>query len=199
MAAAGPYRPVPAAASKGTVDDGRTAVVDDEVAEAVRHRDVAVLELLYATGIRVSELCGLDLTDVDQRRRTVLVMGKGGKERVVPFGVPASQALSAWLQRRPALTAVGEPALFVGLRGRRIGQRQVRSVVHRACQDTDGVTRLGPHALRHTAATHMLDGGADLRSVQELLGHATLATTQVYTHVSVERLRQGYLQAHPRA
>jgi integrase/recombinase XerC len=159
-----------------------------------------MLELLYSTGIRVGELCSLDVGDVDEFRRTVRVLGKGGKERVVPVGIPAMEALRGWTSAREALVPeAGQRALFLGVRGGRIGQRQVRDIVHSACRDTPGVTRLGPHALRHSAATHMLDGGADLRSVQELLGHATLATTQIYTHVSVERLRAGYQQAHPRA
>ncbi len=164
-------------------------------------RDVALLEMLYATGIRVGELCGLDLDDVDRERRVVRVLGKGRKERTVPFGVPAEQALDAWLVRgRPALAADGSgPALFLGARGRRIDQRAVRTVVHRRIAEVPGAPDLGPHGLRHTAATHLLEGGADLRSVQELLGHASLATTQIYTHISNDRLRQAYRQAHPRA
>jgi len=164
-------------------------------------RDAAMLELLYGCGIRVGELCGLDLGDVDHERRTVRVMGKGSRERVVPFGVPAAGALAAWLRAgRPALVLPDSPpALFLGRRGRRVNQRQVRQVVHELLAAVDGAPPLGPHGLRHSAATHLLDGGADLRSVQELLGHATLATTQIYTHVSVERLRASYRQAHPRA
>jgi integrase/recombinase XerC len=164
-------------------------------------RDAAMLELLYASGIRVAELCGLDAGDVDVARRTVRVLGKGAKERVVPFGVPALLALDAWSVRgRPALDrAGGSPALFLGRRGGRVDQRQVRAAVHRLLEAVPGAPSLGPHGLRHSAATHLLDGGADLRSVQELLGHATLATTQIYTHVSVERLRASYRQAHPRA
>jgi len=164
-------------------------------------RDRALLELLYATGVRVSELTGLDLGDVDHARRTLRVMGKGGKERVVPFGVPAAGALQAWLDvGRPVLTgAASGQAVFLGRRGRRVDQRQVRDVVHRGVATVEGAPAMGPHGLRHSAATHLLDGGADLRSVQELLGHATLSTTQIYTHVSVERLRAGHRQAHPRA
>jgi integrase/recombinase XerC len=164
-------------------------------------RDVAILELLYATGIRVGELCGLDVDDVDRARRVVRVLGKGRKERTVPFGLPADQALGRWLERaRPALVAPGAgAALFLGARGGRIDQRAVRSMVHRRLAEVPGAPDLGPHGLRHTAATHLLEGGADLRTVQELLGHASLATTQIYTHVTAERLRKAYQLAHPRA
>ena len=164
-------------------------------------RDSAALELLYATGIRVGELVGLDLGSVDLGRRTLRVLGKGNKERTVPFGVPAAHALEAWLSTgRPRLrTEESGAALFLGLRGRRWDQRQARSTVDAALRALGDTSARGPHALRHTAATHLLDGGADLRSVQELLGHTSLATTQLYTHVSVERLREGYKQAHPRA
>ena len=164
-------------------------------------RDRAALELLYATGIRVGELCGLDLDDVDPRRRVVRVLGKGAKERSVPYGEPAARAVQAWLQHgRPrwARPASG-PALLLGARGGRVDQRAVRGLVHARLQGVPGAPDLGPHGLRHSAATHLLEGGADLRSVQELLGHATLATTQIYTHVSVERLRTSYDRAHPRA
>ena len=164
-------------------------------------RDLAVLELLYGTGIRVGELCGLDVDDLDDQRRVVRVLGKGRKERVVPFGVPAQRALDGWRRGgRPALARPGSgPALFLGLRGGRLDPRAVRSLVHHRLADVPGAPDLGPHGLRHTAATHLLEGGADLRSVQELLGHASLATTQLYTHVSAERLKAAYLQAHPRA
>lgn len=164
-------------------------------------RDRAVVELLYATGIRVSELCGLDLGDVDPARRTVRVLGKGAKERVVPYGVPAQRALDDWLgSGRPALAGPRSgTALLLGARGGRLDPRTARAVVHRLVSHVDGAADIGPHGLRHSAATHVLEGGADLRSVQELLGHATLATTQIYTHVSVERLRSTYEQAHPRA
>lgn len=164
-------------------------------------RDVAILELLYATGIRVGELCGLDVDDVDHERRVVRVLGKGRKERTVPYGRPAEQAVSVWLSSGwPALAVSGSgPALFLGVRGRRIDQRAVRSMVHARLADVPGAPDLGPHGLRHTAATHLLEGGADLRTVQELLGHASLATTQIYTHVTTDRLRQAYRQAHPRA
>jgi integrase/recombinase XerC len=164
-------------------------------------RDLAVLEVLYASGIRVGELCGLDVDDVDRSRRVLRVLGKGAKERTVPIGAPAAQALDRWLaDGRPALaTAHSGPALFLGARGRRLDPRTVRRSVHRLLRHVPGAPDLGPHGLRHSAATHLLEGGADLRSVQELLGHATLATTQIYTHVSVDRLKATYDQAHPRA
>ncbi|MPZ96346.1 MAG: tyrosine recombinase [Propionibacteriales bacterium] len=164
-------------------------------------RDVAVLEVLYATGIRVGELCGLDVDDLDGDRRVVRVFGKGRKERSVPYGGPAAAAVQAWLDRgRPALAGERSgQALFLGARGGRVDQRAVRRVVHTRLADVPGAPDLGPHGLRHTAATHLLEGGADLRSVQELLGHASLATTQIYTHVSAERLRRAFEQAHPRA
>jgi integrase/recombinase XerC len=164
-------------------------------------RDVAMLELLYATGIRVGELVGLDIDDLDRDRNVVRVLGKGRKERSVPFGHPAARALDRWLaQGRPALRAEGAAgALFLGARGRRIDQRAVRTLVHRRIAEVTGAPDIGPHGLRHTAATHLLEGGADLRSVQELLGHASLATTQLYTHVTSDRLRAAYRQAHPRA
>ncbi|MGV0799425.1 tyrosine recombinase XerC [Mycolicibacterium elephantis] len=164
-------------------------------------RDRLIVELLYATGIRVSELCGLDLDDVDTSRRLLRVLGKGNKQRTVPFGVPAQTALTAWLgDGRPALaTADSGPALLLGVRGRRLDPRQARTVVHQTIAAVDGAPDIGPHGLRHSAATHLLEGGADLRVVQELLGHSTLATTQLYTHVTVARLRAVHDQAHPRA
>ncbi|HEX6443908.1 MAG TPA: tyrosine recombinase XerC [Streptosporangiales bacterium] len=175
------------------------AAADDGTATGVRDR--AMLELLYATGIRVSELCGLDVDDVDRERRVVRVVGKGNKERSVPVGLPAARAVDDWCARgRPDLaTERSGAALFLGARGGRIDQRTVRRVVHARLRDVDGVPDVGPHGFRHTAATHLLEGGADLRSVQELLGHASLGTTQIYTHVTVERLRKAYEQAHPRA
>lgn len=164
-------------------------------------RDVAMLELLYATGIRVGELVGLDIDDLDRERNVVRVLGKGRKERTVPFGRPAARAVDFWLKHaRPHLVVEGSgPALFLGARGKRIDQRAVREMVHRRIADVPGAPDIGPHGLRHTAATHLLEGGADLRSVQELLGHASLATTQLYTHVTTDRLRRAYQQAHPRA
>ncbi|MBM9460405.1 tyrosine recombinase XerC [Nocardioides sp. zg-536] len=176
-----------------------SALADDGT--PVGLRDVAMLELLYATGVRVGELCGLDVDDVDRDRNLVRVLGKGRKERTVPFGTPAARALDRWLREgRPQLLRPGSgPALFLGARGGRIDQRAVRTLVHRRIADVPGAPDLGPHGLRHTAATHLLEGGADLRSVQELLGHASLATTQRYTHVTTDRLRRAYQQAHPRA
>ena len=164
-------------------------------------RDYATVELLYATGIRVAELCALDLDDLDLTRRLVRVIGKGDRERSVPFGVPAERALRRWLaEGRPALVRPFPPAaLFLGARGKRLDPRIVRTVVHDAVGSVPGTADTGPHGLRHSAATHLLEGGADLRSVQELLGHATLATTQLYTHVTVERLRAIHDQAHPRS
>ncbi|HUC60139.1 MAG TPA: tyrosine recombinase XerC [Streptosporangiaceae bacterium] len=164
-------------------------------------RDLAIMELLYATGIRVSELCGLDVDDVDDARRTIRVLGKGSKERVVPVGIPAARAVDRWREAgRPLVAAAGSgAALFLGARGGRLDPRTARRVVHTSIAAVPAVQDTGPHGLRHTAATHLLEGGADLRSVQELLGHASLSTTQIYTHVSIERLISAYQQAHPRA
>ena len=164
-------------------------------------RDRLIAELLYATAVRVSELCGLDIDDVDNSRRVLRVVGKGNKQRTVPFGEPAADALQAWLARgRPALvTAESGPALLLGARGGRLDPRQARTVVHQTVAAVGGAPDMGPHGLRHTAATHLLEGGADLRIVQELLGHSSLATTQLYTHVTVARLRAVHDQAHPRA
>jgi integrase/recombinase XerC len=164
-------------------------------------RDTAIMELLYATGIRVSELCGLDVDDIDQSRRTIRVMGKGAKERVVPVGIPALRAIGQWLAAgRPEAAADSSgAALFLGARGGRIDPRTARRVVHARIAAAGSVPDTGPHGLRHTMATHLLEGGADLRSVQEMLGHASVATTQIYTHVSIERLLTAYQQAHPRA
>jgi integrase/recombinase XerC len=169
--------------------------------DPLESRDLAIMELLYATGIRVSELCGLDLNDLDDARRTIRVLGKGAKERVVPVGIPASRAVDRWRESgRPlVLTAHSGAALFLGARGGRLDPRTARRVVHTRIAAVESVPDTGPHGLRHTAATHLLEGGADLRSVQELLGHASLSTTQIYTHVSIERLISAYQQAHPRA
>ena len=164
-------------------------------------RDVAIVETLYGSGIRVSELTGLNLDDVDRERSTLRVIGKGNKERVVPIGNPAMRALDRWISEgRPQLSSdATQRALFLGSRGKRIDQRVVRDVVYDATEAVGAVKRLGPHALRHSAATHLLEGGADLRTVQEILGHSSLSTTQIYTHVSEERIKKAYEQAHPRA
>ncbi len=177
------------------------AAVHADDGSAIGLRDVAILELLYATGIRVGELCGLDVDDVDRGRRVVRVFGKGRKERTVPYGVPADRAVGAWLaDGRPRLFTSGAgPAMFLGARGRRMDQRAVRTLVHARLAEVDDAPDMGPHGLRHTAATHLLEGGADLRTVQEMLGHASLATTQIYTHVTTDRLRAAYRLAHPRA
>ncbi|MDQ2755464.1 MAG: tyrosine recombinase XerC [Actinomycetota bacterium] len=177
-----------------------TAAVAADDGDPGHVRDRAVLELLYASGIRVGELTALDVDDVDRAVDLVRVVGKGDKERMVPFGLPARRALDGWLSRRSELaTSDSGPALFLGNRGRRVDPRQVRTLVHRMLAQVPGAPDLGPHGLRHSAATHLLEGGADLRMVQELLGHASLATTQIYTHVSIDRLRRSYEQAHPRA
>lgn len=164
-------------------------------------RDLAILELLYATGIRVGELVGLDIHDLDQSRRTIRVLGKGNKERVVPYGAMAEKTVSSYLANSRAKLATQESgaALFLGQRGKRIDQRVVRSMVHEVLSSLAGMPNLGPHGLRHSAATHLIEGGADIRTVQEILGHASLATTQLYTHVSMDRLRAVFAQAHPRA
>lgn len=170
-----------------------------DTGDPVALRDLAIIELLYASALRVSELTGLDVRDVDLGRLTVRVLGKGSKERVVPFGVPAKNAIVGWLERgRPALAAA-EGALFVGSKGARLANRTVYELVSGLLATVPGSGPSGPHTLRHTAATHLLDGGADLRAVQEMLGHASLGTTQLYTHVSTERLKESYRVAHPRA
>jgi integrase/recombinase XerC len=182
-------------------------------AGALAMRDAAVLELLYASALRVSELCELDIGGLDKERRTVRVLGKGRKERTVPVGVPAVRALDRWQELgRPVLAnARSESALFLGARGGRLDPRSARRIVHARMQAASlaveatadsgpgAVRDAGPHAIRHSAATHLLEGGADLRSVQEILGHSSPATTQIYTHVSAERLKTSYRQAHPRA
>jgi integrase/recombinase XerC len=176
-------------------------------------RDHALVELIYATGMRVAEAVSLDLESVDLDERMVRILGKGNKQRVVPLGRPAAEAISVWLERgRPQIleqartganrrdASLQHPgqALFLGLRGDRLGVRQARDVVHRVAAYA-GVGDIAPHALRHSTATHLLEGGSDLRTVQEILGHRSLATTQRYTHVSAERLWQTYAQAHPRS
>ncbi len=175
--------------------------LEQPLADAVELRDQAILEVLYGTGIRVSELTGLNRLDLDSARRVLRVMGKGSKERMVPFGIPADTALIRWLESgRPSLlTDRSGEAVFLGRRGARMDPRAVRTLVHARTSAVPGAPDIGPHGLRHTAATHLLDGGADLRAVQEMLGHASLATTQIYTHISSERLAAVYRQAHPRA
>jgi integrase/recombinase XerC len=185
--------------AKVAMDSLATRAAEEET--PISLRDVAMVELLYATGARVAELCGLDLSDVDYDRQTIRVLGKGNKERTIPMGNPAMKALNLWLKdgRDVIKNAQSDNAVFLGARGKRIDQRTVRTVVYKALEAIDGIERMGPHALRHSAATHLLEGGADLRTVQEILGHASLATTQIYTHVSTDRLQKAFKQAHPRA
>ena len=197
-----PHRTLPSVLRPEQAADAmRAAEVGAAEGEPIALRDRAVVELLYATGLRVSELCGLDLVDVDYSRRVVRVLGKGNRERVVPFGLPAERALREWLERgRSALVTKGSPgAVFLGARGGRMDPRAVREVVHQTVRAVPRAADTGPHGLRHSAATHLLEGGADLRTVQELLGHATLATTQLYTHVTVERLKAIHDRTHPRS
>ena len=176
------------------------ATPDDPAEAAARLRDLVVLELLYAAGVRVAELCGLDLDDVDRSRRVLRVFGKGAKERSVPYGVPAERALDAWLRHgRPALAGPDSGrALLLGAKGGRLNPTVARRIVAESASAA-GLPHTTPHGLRHAAATHLLEGGADLRAVQEFLGHASLSSTQIYTHVSIDRLREAYRQAHPRA
>ena len=185
--------------AKIAMDSMATRASEEETPLSLR--DVAIVEMLYATGARVGELCGLDLNDVDYDRQTIKVLGKGNKERTIPLGNPAVRALTSWLKqgRDQIANANSGNAVFIGARGKRIDQRAVRTVVYDALSAIEGIERMGPHALRHSAATHLLEGGADLRTVQEILGHASLATTQIYTHVSTERLQKAFKQAHPRA
>ncbi|BBH64348.1 tyrosine recombinase XerC [Actinoplanes sp. OR16] len=182
-----------------TAEDERQAA-EDRPATPEGIRDRAVLEMLYATGIRVSELCGLNRADVDHGRQVVRVFGKGAKERAVPYGHPARDALDLWLRAGwPELAnRLSRDALFLGAKGGRLQPTVVRRIVAGAARAA-GLPHTSPHDLRHSAATHLLDGGADLRAVQELLGHSSLSSTQIYTHVSTERLRAAFKQAHPRA
>ena len=185
--------------AKTAMDSLATRASEEET--PISLRDVAMVELLYATGARVAELCGLDTSDIDYDRQTIRVLGKGNKERSIPLGNPAMKALNVWLKdgRDSIKNSSSGSAVFLGARGKRIDQRTVRTVVYNALQAIEGIERMGPHALRHSAATHLLEGGADLRTVQEILGHASLATTQIYTHISTERLQKAFKQAHPRA
>ncbi|MGV3017278.1 tyrosine recombinase XerC [Rothia sp. 88186D007BW] len=193
---------------------GLTATLSAALGQAPRDarllRLQAVVELLYASGLRISELTGLDLTSIDRNQRTLRVLGKGNKERVVPFGAQAMQALNRWVvagrpqwlpEANPAIGAgdSGQNALFIGPQGKRANPRQIRQDLTTLLGTLDDTEATGAHVFRHTAATHMVDGGADIRAVQEFLGHSSLATTQVYTHVSVDRLAQAYRRAHPRA
>ena len=182
-----------------TLEALQTRANEERTPESIR--DIAIVETLYGSGIRVSELTGLNLEDIDRDRNTLRVIGKGNKERIVPIGIPAMRALELWIaEGRSKLTHFEtERALFVGSRGKRIDQRVVREIVYLATEALGANKRVGPHALRHSAATHLLEGGADLRTVQEILGHSSLSTTQIYTHVSEERIKKAYEQAHPRA
>jgi integrase/recombinase XerC len=198
LASPRPQHVMPAVLSAPQAIEALEAIVGDEPEQL---RDRLIMELLYGTGIRVAELVGLDQADLDRRRRVLRVTGKGDKQRTVPFGQPADQALENWLAAgRPKwLTKESGNALLLGRRGGRLDPRAARSVVNRYTAGRNGESGLSPHGLRHSAATHLLDGGADLRAVQELLGHASLSTTQLYTHISVDRLRTSFEQAHPRA
>ena len=163
-------------------------------------RDLALVEVLYSSGLRVSEVCSLGLGDVDRDRRSLSVVGKGNKERTVPLGLPALRALETWLAARPAVAGPASPdTVFLGAQGGALDPRVARRVVHAATAAAGTSADVGPHGLRHAMATHLIEGGADLRSVQEMLGHASVATTQLYTHVTSERLRQAFKDAHPRA
>ena len=179
------------------VESMQTRVNEAPTAENLR--DLAIIEVLYASGIRISELCGLNIGNIDFSRNTLNVIGKGNKERVVPIGIPAARALDNYLKngRETFANTKSGSAVFLGSRGKRIDQRLAREVVYDAMAAIG--SEMGPHGLRHTAATHLLEGGADLRTVQEILGHSSLSTTQIYTHVSPERLKEAYKQAHPRA
>ncbi len=201
MAAALGWRDAAAAGQDPVAGLDDAAAGQDPVAAALGWRDAAIMELLYASALRVSELCGIDIGDIDHDRRTVRVLGKGSKERTVPVGVPAARAVRRWQHAGRPMLATGRSghALFLGARGGRLDPRTARRVVHAMIAAVSAAPDTSPHGLRHSAATHLLEGGADLRSVQEFLGHASLASTQIYTHVSAERLLAAYRQAHPRA
>lgn len=195
-------RRLPTVLAEDTVDEVVQAAtarsVEDDDPLAVR--DLAIVELLYSSGLRVSELTSVNILDVDLDGRSIRVVGKGNKERSVPLGQPAADAIRAWLRRRPEVAHPTSPdRLFLGARGGALDPRVARRVVHAATAAAQGNNEIGPHGLRHAMATHLLNGGADLRSVQEMLGHSSVATTQIYTHVTSERLREAYKQAHPRA
>ena len=196
------HRGIPEVLRSGQVDElMAVANLRADDADPVHLRDVAIVELLYATGMRVSELVGMECRDLDWSHQAARVLGKGARERVVPFGVPAARALHTWIDvGRPRLAGPGsDDALFLGARGARVDPRVVRRAVHGLLAHVPDAPDMGPHGLRHSMATHLVEGGADLRSVQEVLGHASLGTTQIYTHVSIERLRSSYDRAHPRA
>lgn len=186
---------LPTILSHDQAENVMSSITDDD--PVIESRNIAIVELLYATGMRVSELCGLNISDVDRSRNVVKVLGKGNKERMVPFGKPAARAIDSWAHVRSHI-AIDNKALFVGVRGARIDPRTVRTLVNTVTLSATG-QRLSPHALRHSAATHVLEGGADMRVVQELLGHSSMSTTQRYTHVNVDRLRNTFRLAHPRA
>jgi integrase/recombinase XerC len=191
---------LPRVLTRGQIDEILASLIARaDTGDAIATRDLAIVELLYASALRVSEVTSLDTSSLDLSRMTVRVVGKGSKERVVPFGIPARRSIENWLLRRPTLTVDDTGALFVGARGARVGTRTVYQLIAGLLAELPGSGPSGPHTLRHTAATHLLDGGADLRSVQEMLGHASLGTTQLYTHVSAERLKESYRTAHPRA
>lgn len=189
---------LPAGAVNETLAAAEMRAAEDEDPVAVR--DLAIIELLYSSGLRVSELCTIQLRDVDRDRRSVSVLGKGGKQRTVPLGAPALRAIDAWLAVRGLVSTPSSPdTIFLGARGGALDPRVARRVVHDATAAAGPGAEIGPHGLRHAMATHLLEGGADLRSVQEMLGHSSVATTQIYTHVTSERLREAFKQAHPRA
>ena len=193
-------RPLPKVIAAGAMGESLAGAEAraDEHRDPVAIRDLALVELLYSSGLRVSELCTVGLGDIDRERRSVTVRGKGGKTRTVPLGMPALRAIDQWLEVRHAIATGESPdRLFLGARGGELDARVARRVVHAATAAAGAGT--GPHGLRHAMATHLIEGGADLRSVQEMLGHASVATTQIYTHVTSERLREAYRQAHPRA
>lgn len=195
-------RRLPKVLTHGEIDDVMASATTrlTESDDPLAARDRAIVELLYSSGLRISELTSIKIRDVDAEHRTVRVMGKGAKERSVPMGAPAASAVAAWLERRDEVATPRSPdTLFLGARGGALDPRVARRVVHEATAAAGPGAEIGPHGLRHAMATHLLDGGADLRSVQEMLGHASVATTQIYTHVTSERLREAYRQAHPRA
>lgn len=195
-------RRLPRVLPAGVVDDVLAAGADRAAdgSDPLALRDLALVEVLYSSGLRVSEAVGLRVGDVDRERRSVAVVGKGDRQRTVPLGAPALRALDAWLAVRPAVARPDSPdTVFLGARGGALDPRVARRVVHAATSAAGAGAEVGPHGLRHAFATHLIEGGADLRSVQEMLGHASVATTQIYTHVTADRLRDTFRQAHPRA